>query len=384
MPRADFSRDRGPTLLIVTAKMISMRRSIGMRTHNCTATSSLQSIQNQELNAFVLVPAGERVPLMSRRDFDGVIQSQRCYIRKPGPRSEEPFTSVEWRALLDRCVRSGRDDLLDSIRLIVEGRAGESPAQDSLQRLVGFEEAARVRWGELIEGLPADDPASMPHGHYVLSFEIREVPVIPSLNELSRRLIGAGETKHTGWGPFVHLHREPLAPRVVDGLIEAWIGPPDAERFQRDAAHCDFWRVSRQSQFFLLRGYDEDASQRSQPGRAFDATLPVWRVGEAMLFVARFAKALDENPSITVRCRYIGLAGRSLTSLSGRRAFFGDRRAVDDEALLSTQATAEDMEDNLVEVLHPMLVPLYERFDFFELSPRFVAEELASMRENRF
>jgi hypothetical protein len=175
-----------------------------------------------------------------------------------------------------------------------------------------------------------------------------------------------------------------LAPRVVDGLIEAWLGPPDGDRFQRDAAHCDFWRVNRDSQFFLLRGFDEDATERVRPGQAFDATLPIWRIGEAMLFVARFARALDENPLISVRCKYVGLSGRTLTSVSGRRAFFGDRRTVDDEALLSAQATAEEFEDNLTEVLHPMLVPLYERFDFFDLPLRLVAEELTEMRRNRF
>ena len=78
---------------------------------------------------FVLVPGGERVPVMCRRDADGIIQKQQCYIRKPGPKSEEPFTAAEWRTLLDRCIRTGRDDLLEAIRIIVEGRAGKLPVR---------------------------------------------------------------------------------------------------------------------------------------------------------------------------------------------------------------------------------------------------------------
>lgn len=335
-------------------------------------------------HTFVIVPSGERVPVMSRRGFDGVIEAQSCYIRKPGPRSEQPFTAPEWRTLLDRCVRAGRDDLLEAIRLIVEGRAGEPAAQASIERILAFGDAARDRWQSLIEPLPDDDAARMPNGHYEISFEIQDVPTIESLGELRRHLEDAGGTRYTGWSPFVHLHRDPLAPRVVDGLIEAWVGAPDAERFQRDVAHCDFWRVSRKSEFFLLRGYDEDASERAQPGTLFDVTLPVWRVGETVLFVSRFARAMGDNPVITVRCRYVGLSGRLLTSWTGRRAMFENRRAFDDEVNLSAQATAEEFEDNLTEVLHPMLVPLYERFNFFELPSRLVAEELTEMRSNRF
>src|SRR4051812_6149856 len=48
-------------------------------------------------HAFVVVPGGMTVPVMCRRTCEGVINQQRCYIRKPGPRSEEPFTAEEWR-----------------------------------------------------------------------------------------------------------------------------------------------------------------------------------------------------------------------------------------------------------------------------------------------
>ncbi len=57
-------------------------------------------------HAFVSIPGGMTVPVMSRRGSEGVIAAQRCYIRKPGPQSEEPHTAEEWRALLDRCVRA--------------------------------------------------------------------------------------------------------------------------------------------------------------------------------------------------------------------------------------------------------------------------------------
>jgi hypothetical protein len=83
-------------------------------------------------------------------------------------------------------------------------------------------------------------------------------------------------------------------------------------------------------------------------------------------------------------CRYTGLSGRKLTSVTGRRMFSHQRVCRDDAIELSTQATAQQIDDNLVEILHPMLSPLYERFDFYELPLRLVQEEVERLRAGRF
>src|SRR5262245_34983206 len=92
----------------------------------------------QTEHAFVIVPSGIEVPVMSRRDCDGVIAARRCYMRKPGPRSEEPLTSEEWRSLLDRCVQARRESMLDAIRAIVQGRVGAAPAEAARNALDEF------------------------------------------------------------------------------------------------------------------------------------------------------------------------------------------------------------------------------------------------------
>ena len=48
------------------------------------------------------------------------------------------------------------------------------------------------------------------------------------------------------------------------------------------------------------------------------------------------------------------------------------------------KVTASQAQDNLVEVLHPLLSPLYERFAFFELSEKLVTEEVGRMTRGRF
>ena len=47
---------------------------------------------------------------------------------------------------------------------------------------------------------------------------------------------------------------------------------------------------------------------------------------------------------------------------------------------LHGQATLQQIEDNLAEVVHSFLRPLYERFDFFELQPEAVQRAFREMR----
>jgi hypothetical protein len=338
----------------------------------------------QTEHSFVIVPSDLATPVMSKRDCQGVVAAQRCYIRKPGPRSEEPFTGEEWRVLIDRCVRAGRESMLDAIRHIVQGRAGAVPAEDTVARLRAFARDGLARWQALTNALPAGDPARMPHGYRELAFEIRNVPPAPTLAELRRRLDTAGAVRLTGWHPFLSLNREPFAPRVVDGLIETWLGHEEEHRVRRDPAHCDFWRASLDGRLYMIRGYEEDNPERRPPGTLFDITLPVWRVAEPLLHVARLARQFGEDPTIVMTCRNTGLANRVLTSLNDRRHVFDNRRAADNEVEFALTGTVADIEDNLAELLHPVLRPLYERFDFFELPMNLVVEELEALRRGRF
>ena len=84
----------------------------------------------------IVIPGNLTEPVMSKRDCLGVIVQNRCYIRKPGPRSEEPQTAEEWRALLQRCLRSGREDMLEAIRSIVSGRI--TPKSPTRKEVSGF------------------------------------------------------------------------------------------------------------------------------------------------------------------------------------------------------------------------------------------------------
>ena len=339
-------------------------------------------------HAFVIVPGGMTVPVMSRRGSDGEIQQQRCYVRKPGPKSEEPFTAEEWRGVLERCLQARRETMLDAIRTIVQGH-GETPSipPSVKTRLTEFMSASETRWKSLIDPLPNDDPARMPYGHYEIGFSFlgSEQPI--SLTELRKRIDIASSVHLTGWPPFLYLHRIPYEPRPIGGAIETWLGnpgnPKDDQRLFRDPVTSDFWRIHPAGDFFMLRGYDEDSSRRYEAGKTFNVRLPIWRLGEILLFASRIAKLFGDDLEILVKCQYYGLLNRQLIDSDSFFSSTFGAVCLDDAVSLETQATIRQIEDNLVEVLQVLLHPLYERFSFFELTPRLVTGELERLRSGR-
>jgi len=340
----------------------------------------------QDIYPIIAVPGGMSVPVMSGRDCPGVIFANRCYTRKPGPRSEEPQTAEEWRTLLQKCLLAGREDMLDAIRAIVSGRV--EPAElppNAREQLHAFCEAARARWAELVRDLPNDAPARFPHGHYDMGFSLVGAQPANGLNELQARIEIAHRIKLTGWPAFLTLNRREWTPYPHEDFVEAWVGRTTAEgRNFEDPAHSDFWRISRDGKLYSVRGYHEDATDRVPPGRAFDVTLPVWRIAEGLLFAARLAETFEGVDAIAVECNFTGLNNRYLTSLNGNRALFNDRISRSDQITLTGEVSLEQVRDNLSEFMQELLRPLYERFDFFPLSRELVDTELGHLRGGRF
>jgi hypothetical protein len=61
--------------------------------------------------------------------------------------------------------------MLDAIRLIVQGHNSPAPTEAARNALETFSTTARDRWRQLVEDLPPNDDARMPHGHYEVGFE---------------------------------------------------------------------------------------------------------------------------------------------------------------------------------------------------------------------
>lgn len=340
----------------------------------------------------VVVPGGHRVPVRARRagPNGNTIQNNAIYIRKPGPRSETPQNAQDWDDLLARCLRNRRDEMFDQIRDLITGAVPQLEQPPGPARLDEWITSARARWSGLANALPEGVGPRLPHGRYCIAYEIigerRQIPAAQFPEALKSSVV-----RHTGWPPFWYPTRAGIVPYPVDGAVECWLGGDDQTPLgARDAAHSDFWRIHPDGLAFLLRGYQEDGGdvQRAgqppiPPASVFDITLPVWRIGEALLHARRLATNLFEGPTtIKFSATYEGLAGRSLISIDGRRDVWDVMVAHQDSITLSTHIDAQAIDPNLPEIVHPLLSPLYALFDFFELPMQLVAEELARLRGN--
>ncbi len=223
------------------------------------------------------------------------------------------------------------------------------------------------RWRRLADALPNDAPGRFPHGWYRIDYclegDLRTVGLTEYEDLLRKAVI-----RHTGWPVFLFMHRQELAPREVDGAIECWLAAPGVERAFVDAAHSDYWRAVPPGRQFLMRGHLEDGQETFPPGTVFDSTLPIWRLGEALLHAEKLATLLrkDESAPVTVSFRaiYTGLSGRVLRSWANPLSdlWFEGHAARSDEAVLEATVPAAGVTERLGEHLFPLIVSLYERF----------------------
>jgi transcriptional regulator with XRE-family HTH domain len=267
--------------------------------------------------------------------------------------------------------------ILDALGLFVQ-----SGRTDSLQ---SFVYDARARWKALVEDLPEDSPARQPQGHSEQAYAIEGIENLPTLSRLREILAKAPKT--SGWTPFWVPTKEGIKPAIREGLIECWLGKADADRVFTDAAHSDFWQVSRDGTAYLQRGYQEDGPD-FEPSTIFDLTLPIWRTSEVLLHAAWFARELGCGESTKIRFigRYVGLAGRELFAWAKpllRLALDERHRARSDSVDLATTVSVADIEERLAPVVEEVLRPLYERFDGYDPPSDLFSGQITDIFRNR-
>ena len=332
----------------------------------------------------IAVPGGHTVPLRVKKQSANEQDAIGYYVRRPGPCSEQPQTAQEWDQLIRRCVANAKDDLLNQIRLLLAGGPSAESKPDEAALVRQWFEASKARWRSLAKPEPGQEQAAGPHlpsGHYAVGFRLFDLPAEVGGAELLKRLTN-GVVRLTGWPPFwVPTNRQEIKPYPAGEDIECWIGSDGRD----DAAHSDFWRVSPRGEFFLIRGYQEDTSLMQmhigEGRRGFDISLPVWRLGEVLLYAASMARQLG-NPSAKVvfQIEYTGLAGRQLGAWGNtRRHMHGGQTARDDTFHAVLTAQADQIQDSLPELVSRVVYPLYERFDFAQPTRALVPEELQRM-----
>jgi transcriptional regulator with XRE-family HTH domain len=246
-----------------------------------------------------------------------------------------------------------------------------------------FRHNARRRWEELIAPLPPEDPSRQPLGHSEQAYALEGLTKPIGTRELGNVL--AHIPKSSGWTPFWVPTRPELRPVAEDGLIECWLGRPGTDRHFSDAAHSDFWQVSRDGYAYLHRGFQEDGPDNLEPGTIFDLTLPIWRTAEVLIHAANLARALggDDDTGIHLTARYSGLEGRELINWAKpllRSVLDGRYRARSSRVDLDVRTEVGKFDADFEHVIQSFVEPLYERFDGFQPSIELVASQVAELR----
>jgi hypothetical protein len=173
----------------------------------------------------VMVPGEHRAPVRSKPQGPECkhVQMNTYYIRRPGPKSEPIQTGQEWDALIRRCMRVARDDLLSDIRGLLYGaRQPTSEEGASTGRMTEWTQRALARFDELRKELTdagKDDPYRL--GYWWLAYSLEgeyDEPTPAALRDLLQRV-----ERKTGWPVWPFLTRTPLTPHPYKDVVECWM-----------------------------------------------------------------------------------------------------------------------------------------------------------------
>ena len=241
-----------------------------------------------------------------------------------------------------------------------------SKDSNETERLLDFKRKSHERWLELTDDLPDDNPARFPNGYFEVAFSIANLAKAPSLTEL-RNMLRDGPAATRGWPPFISLSSKVFQPKIINGTIEDWLGDPDGEKFFRDEYSLPFWRAHPDGYFYQIEGYlDRGPFQKATHQLVHYLENGIERLSHFLLHAEHLARRLSKDSEVFVACKYTGLKNRKLIGHPYRPVML-DLQCHDNEFDFETQLSQSQIRDNLVEVIHQQLKPLYEKFSFFEL-----------------
>lgn len=228
----------------------------------------------QSTHPVVIVPSDLDTPVRAGRDGPARqhITQNTYYIRRPGPESAPIQTGREWDQLLDRCIRTKRELLIDRIRdIIQEPEALLTTDAYPREELDEFVSTALARFEEVARsGLPENLPGRYAHGSWHFAYRVidgvREL-TLTQLRATLEQVVG----HETGWPAWWLPTTAENAPRPWQERIECWMGSGTF----LDAAHSDYWLADRRAMLFLLRGYDDDGGERGAPSPDRSASVRV-------------------------------------------------------------------------------------------------------------
>lgn len=212
------------------------------------------------------------------------------------------------------------------------------------------------------------------YGYYAVSFSL-DAALTQTLVEL-RSWMEHDSPRYTGWNPFWWPTREGIAPKVIDQTTYECIHDGTGR-----VGHIERWRASTTGVFTIVRAYDSDRELES--GKYLELVLPVWRVGELLLYSGRMAQRFGSE-TVDFTLRYEGLAGRVIQSRASPNRFLtGHYTTGADRYEKRVKLAAADIETGVSDMTNELLRGLYDLFQF-TLPATLCEQEISRLRSNRF
>lgn len=177
---------------------------------------------------------------------------------------EPPQSGQDWSELIGRCLANAREELADRFRNIMAGGVESTVAQTDLDRLSRWFDDSVDRWRTLTDDLPEGHAARFSNGYQAVGYQIVGDFDPPGGAQMLDALRNASRNKR---GRPFWVPPQRAEPYMYGGNVECWLGTDGAPSL------LDFWRVSPDAEFFLLRGHQEDG--RSVGGRKLATLAPL-------------------------------------------------------------------------------------------------------------
>lgn len=271
-------------------------------------------------------------------------------------------------------MHARQDQLINAIRNVLNPEQEFTPAAQ--ERV--FEDwirASRAARADLLADLQEGHPLRLEIGHYEVAFSIRPFQE-PDIAELNRNL-DLNRPRHSGWAPFVSLHRDGMAPRPMGDVIQAWLVGEEGR--DRDPSYSDFWRLSVHGDGYLVSAMQEDdpdygANLAPCPHRpGFDWELPIYRMTEMLKLIEWLGLTYASgDAAFQMRVTYFGTNGRRLTQHRLRYMLHHDGMAQGDSISSQILGRVGEISLNTEEMVFSLLRPVYAQFDFAELPRQLV------------
>ena len=336
-------------------------------------------------HAIVIVFGGLTEPVIAKRGYPKELIQHRCYVRKLGPaRSEEPKSALEWRELLDRCVKANHISLVDAVRGIFDGRLVTAPAVPSSEEiLLDFVQESRDCWEKLVSDLPQDDLARLSYGKFEFSFSLTSFSAFTSMKDLHDYMVRARDSRISKYEPFWYGVQDAHTPKFSQTTLEAWMGNPDGRVSSfLHALDCSYWRATQDGQFFHIEGMYEDIGLKNMtPGTRFERGYAIRRIGAFLMYISQLADLLNSDSEVLVFGQFSGMQNRKLFIEKDFWNRTVKNISLDDTASFGPiSIEVSRLQNNLEEAVRNLLQDVYERFDYFKLKTDLVAAEIEILR----